>query len=235
MIQKLILENWRSHSHSELEFDKGTNVIVGTMGAGKTSVTDAICFAFFGTFPSLQSRKIKLDEIIKNKPNQEQKTKVMLYFKIKDEEYSIKREIELGKGTTVSELRKEGLLIEGPQNQRTTERITKLLQVDYELFSRAVYAEQNNIDYFLEIPKSQRKQKIDELLRISKFENARKNLNTLTNRLNERIKEKKSREIPQEEFFSFFLLNLVHSGAVKERVCLWRLNLGWNKVIIQLS
>jgi len=199
MIQKLILENWRSHSHSELEFGKGTNVLVGTMGAGKTSIMDAICFAFFGTFPSLQARKIKLDEVIKNKPTQEQKTKVMLYFQINNEDYIIKREIDLGKGTTVSELRKNDLLIEGPQNQRTTERISKLLKVDYELFSRAVYAEQNNIDYFLQIPKAQRKQKIDELLRISKFENARKNLSTLTNRLNDRIKEKKSREMPQEE------------------------------------
>ena len=198
MIQKLILENWRSHKHTEIEFTKGTNVIVGQMGSGKTSLMDAICFAFYGTFPSLQAKKIKLDEVIKNKPTQEQKSKVKLFFNLNDTNYSIKREIELGKGTT-AEIRKEGIEIAGPQSKRVTEEVSRILQVNYELYSRAVYAEQNNIDYFLEITKSQRKQKIDELLQISKFEKAKKTLNQVTNRLKERVKEKEESKISEEE------------------------------------
>ncbi|MBT7241389.1 MAG: AAA family ATPase, partial [Candidatus Diapherotrites archaeon] len=38
MIEKLELTNWRTHKESSLEFGKGTNVIVGVMGSGKSSL-----------------------------------------------------------------------------------------------------------------------------------------------------------------------------------------------------
>ena len=198
MIQKLILENWRSHKHTEIQFTKGTNVIIGQMGSGKTSLMDAICFAFYGTFPLLKARKIKLEDIIKNKPKQEKKAKVILAFNLNGKNYSIKREIELGK-TATAELRENDILIAGPQSQRVTEEVTRILQVNYELYSRAVYAEQNNIDYFLEITKSERKQKIDELLQISKFERAKRTLNQVINRLKEKATEKEKNTTAQEE------------------------------------
>ena len=68
MITKLVLDNWRSHEHSEFEFENGTNVLVGAMGSGKTSAMDDICFALFGTFPALQARKLKLDQVIMSRP-----------------------------------------------------------------------------------------------------------------------------------------------------------------------
>ncbi len=104
MITKLILRNWRSHELSEFEFGKGTNVLVGQMGAGKSSVMDSLCFALFGTFPNLQAKKIKLDEVIMNKPTQKTYAEVKIFFTLGDKEYKIIRKIELGKGTTVSEL-----------------------------------------------------------------------------------------------------------------------------------
>ncbi|MEM0372356.1 MAG: SMC family ATPase [archaeon] len=188
MITKLVLENWRSHEKTEFEFAKGTNVLVGAMGSGKTSAMDAICFALFGTFPLLQSKKVKLDDMIMNKPKQKSHAKVTLEMTLNGDNYRIKRTIPLGKPST-GELWKNEALVEGPQNTRTTEKICDLLKIDYDLFSRAVYAEQNNIEYFLEIPKFQRKQKIDELLKISKFENARKNLATLIGRISDRVED----------------------------------------------
>jgi exonuclease SbcC len=190
MITKLVLKNWRSHEDSNFEFSKGTNVLVGSMGSGKSAAMDAISFALFGTFPNVQNRKIKLDDIIMNKPEQKRKASVELSFKIDNIEYKIKRVIERGKGVTSSELRRGETLVEGPQTKRTTEKISELLKMNYDLFSRAVYAEQNNIDYFLEIPKGQRKDKIDDLLNINKFEMARKNIGTVINRLKDRIDEK---------------------------------------------
>ena len=190
MIKRLVLENWRSHERSEFEFGKGTNVLIGNMGSGKTSAMDAVCFALFGTFPLLQSKKIKLDDIIRNKPEQQKQAKVTLDIDAGDSQYRIKRVIELGKGTVLNELWKDETLIEGPQNARTTEKIQDILRINYDLFSRAVYAEQNNIEYFLEIPKSQRKQKIDELLKISRLENARRTLLSLMKQVNEKIKER---------------------------------------------
>ena len=64
MITKLRLENWKTHKDSELEFDKGTNVLIGKMGSGKTSVIEAICYALFGTFPALNRKEVSIEEVI---------------------------------------------------------------------------------------------------------------------------------------------------------------------------
>lgn len=190
MIKSVVLENWKSHEKTELEFTKGTNVLIGQMGAGKTSVMDAITFALFGTFPALQSRKIKLDQCIMDKPVKKDRARVKLVFSLNDSEYEIVREVSRGKGTTVSEFRKDGALIEQGSSQRVTDAIVKEIQVDYELFSRAVYSEQNQIDYFLQIPAGQRKKKIDELLKLDRLEKARSTLTTVISRLKSQAKDK---------------------------------------------
>jgi exonuclease SbcC len=190
MITKVRLKNWRSHLDSEFRFSRGTNALFGGMGSGKTSVLNGICFALFGNFPDLQSKKVKLDEIIMNKPVEKNKAEVEVFFEANGKTYSVKRVIERGRGTTYSEFREEGKLIEAPNSLRVTEMVEKVLKVDYELFTRAIYSEQNALDYFLTIPKGQRMKKIDELLMIDKFEEARANAKTLTNRLIDRKSEK---------------------------------------------
>jgi exonuclease SbcC len=189
MITRLALENWKTHESTEFEFGKGTNVLVGPMGSGKSSAMDAISFALFGTFPSHNQKKLKLDDMIMNKPERKASAKIVLSFKVDGKEYTVKREITRGKGQTSAEIRLDDRLIE-TANQRVNERIADILRINYDLFSRAVYAEQNNIDYFLEIPKAKRREKIDELLKIDKFESARKNLTTVNSRLAERINDK---------------------------------------------
>ncbi len=179
VITEVRLTNWKSHANSKLSFLPGTNVLVGVMGAGKSAVLDAISFALFGTFPALSSKKASLDACITNKPEQRGKASVEVDFTAKGKSYTVVREVALGKGTTRSELREGGRLIEGPQTKRVSEEITKILGMDYDLFSRAVYSEQNQLDYFLQIPSGQRKRKIDELLRIDRFGEARKNASAL--------------------------------------------------------
>ncbi len=186
MIKKVVLKNWRSHLFSEFEFSKGTNALLGHLGSGKTSVLDAICFALFGTFPHLQTRKVKLDDVIMRKPEPKQRAEIELIFEVNGKEYYVKRIVERRKGTVYSELRENGKLLEAPSSSRVTELIQNILKVDYELFFRAIYSEQNQLDFFLSIPKGKRMKKIDELLGIDKFEEARKNCVTLANRLTER-------------------------------------------------
>jgi len=198
MIARLVLENWRSHEKTEFEFTRGTNVLVGAMGSGKSSAMDAISFALFGTFPNLQQRKIKLDDMIMNKPQKKDNAKVVMAFTADGREYTVKRELTRGKGQTSAEIRIDDKLIESA-NQRVNDRIEDLLKIDYDLFSRAVYSEQNRIDYFLEIPKNRRREMVDELLKIDRFEAARKNLGTVVNRLNDRTEDKSSQIATQPD------------------------------------
>lgn len=183
MITKVVLNNWKSHEYSELEFTSGTNGLVGIVGSGKTSILDAICFAFFGTFPALQTRKVKLDDIIMKKPETKDSAEVRVQFTINGSQYCVKRMVERERGTSFSELSENGKVIESPSTKNVTDCVEKVLKVNYELFSKAIYSEQNSIDYFLNMGKGQRMKKIDELLMIDRFEQARTNAVSLANKL----------------------------------------------------
>lgn len=202
MIKSLKVKGWRSHKNSEFKFSGGTNVLVGVMGSGKSSILDALSFALFGTFPSLKSRKVTLDDIIMKRPKKKNKMKVGVTFEKEDNVYKIERKVERNKGTVKSEIRKNGEMLEtGPS--RTTEEVEKILKTDYELFSRAVYSEQDGLDYFLKLRKGQRMKRIDELLQIDKFENARSSTTSLRNRINDNIKDEKNmiKEMEEREDF----------------------------------
>ncbi len=192
MITKIRLANWRSHLDSELDFSLGTNALLGHMGSGKTTILDSICFGLFGTFPNLQSKKLKLDDIIMKRPIEKSRAEVEAQFQSDGKSYSVKRVIEKGKGTTYSEIREEGKLLEAPNASRVTEIVEKILKVNYELFSKAIYSEQNALDLFLTIAKGQRMKKIDELLMIDRFEKTRANAVVLTNKIVERKLGKQS-------------------------------------------
>lgn len=190
MITKVSLTNWRSHLNSELEFSEGTNCLIGRMGSGKSSVLDAICFGLFGTFPQLQQKKVRIEDMIMKKPKTQRFAEIRIEFDSNGDSYAAKRRIEKGKSTS-AEFRKNGKLVE-TQSQKVTEEIEKALKVDYDLFTRAVYSEQNQLDMFLTIPKGQRMKKIDELLRLDRFEAARMSTVSLKNRFSLHREEKES-------------------------------------------
>lgn len=182
MIKKVILKNWKSHLNSEFIFNPGPNVLIGIMGSGKTSVIEAISFALFGTFPALQSKRVVLDDLIMTEPEKKKTCSVELEFEVDGDVYTIKREIEKGKGTKSAEIRKNGELIDvNPKN--VTEIVEHVLQMDYDLFSKAVYSEQNGIDYFLRIPKGHRMKHIDRMLKLDLYEKARENAVSMRNKI----------------------------------------------------
>ncbi|MEA1904992.1 MAG: SMC family ATPase, partial [Candidatus Hadarchaeota archaeon] len=192
MITGVKLRNWKSHEETELRLGDGTNVLVGIMGSGKSAVLDAITYALFGTVPAVQNRTIKLEDLIRTRPRQANSTEVEVRFVAPDEnEYVVKRIIERGRGTVLSEFRRgNGELIESPSSTRVSEAIQSILKLDYDLFERAIYSEQNHLDYFLTIRRGERMRKMDELLGINKMELARKNMTTLINRITSRSKDR---------------------------------------------
>jgi exonuclease SbcC len=190
MITKVALKNWRSHLNTSLEFSDGTNCFIGPMGAGKTSILDAICFALFGTFPTLMSKKLRLEDVIMKKPKLQQTAEVNVTFEIDSDTWSVTRKI--AKGKTTAELRKNGALVEAPQSTRVTEEVEKILKIDYDLFTRAIYSEQNQLDMFLTIPKGQRMKRIDELLAIDKFEKARQTVLAIVNKFRNAAAERQN-------------------------------------------
>ena len=94
MITQLELVNWRTHSETKLEFGKGTNVIIGVMGSGKSSIVNAICYSLFGTFPALKNRSVSLEEVIMNKPNMQSFTQTKIEFTCEEKKYRVERIIK---------------------------------------------------------------------------------------------------------------------------------------------
>jgi exonuclease SbcC len=189
MIEGIRLRNWKTHLDSSFEFGKGTNVLVGKMGSGKTSVMDAICFALFGTFPSLNARKLSLEEVIMSKPQVMEDAFVELGFSYGGKKYRVERRIKK-KGSTEAKIFCDERLIAGPKPRDVNAAVEKAIEINYNLFSRAVYSEQNEIDNFLRLTPRERKAKFDELLDLERYEKVRANAVTALNRVKDLAKDK---------------------------------------------
>ncbi len=187
MIESIELTNWKAHGHTKMSFVKGPNILIGHMGAGKSSVMDAISFGLFGTFPARQNRRVDTENIIRNSQEGNISAKIKLSFSVGNVNYVVEREITSG-GQSKATLRKDGTYIQS-QPQRVTEEIEKALAMDYDLFSRAVYSEQNRLDYFLELKASDRKKQIDNLLGLDRFAAAQENNTSLINRIKDMAEE----------------------------------------------
>ncbi|MFA4855865.1 MAG: AAA family ATPase [archaeon] len=201
MIESVRLRNWKTHADSFFEFSKGTNVLVGAMGSGKSSVMDSICFALFGTFPALQARRVALEEVIMNKPVQAEEASVELAFSYAGKNYRVERKIKR-KGSTEAKAWCGEKVIAGPKPRDVNEAVEKAIEMNYNLFSRAVYSEQNEIDSFLRLTPTDRKAKFDELLDLERYENVRANAVTALNRLKGIARDRKNWIAEQRQLLS---------------------------------
>ncbi len=182
MLKKIKLQNWKAHKQSEYEFKPGTNVIIGQMGAGKSSILQAISYAIFGTFSELKSKEIKvsdlptrgLDGVI---------SEVNLSLHPSDVEYQISRTIKNGITSEAIVRNSSGQLLAGTNSMQVTDFLAEKLGLDEDVFLRTAYARQNDIDMFLRLSPGDRKSKLDELMGLQKFEIARRNTIKLANQI----------------------------------------------------
>ncbi len=185
MIESIELKNWKVHKHTKLTFKKGVNVLVGIMGAGKSSILDAISFGLFGSFPALSHKRVTLNGIIANRPTMENEAEVIVSFLIGEDEYKVTRKI-VRDGSTTARLEKNDSYVQS-QPSKVNEEIESILKIDYDTFSRVVYSEQNRLDYFLELAKGERKKQIDQMLGLDSFARAEENVVSLANRFKDII------------------------------------------------
>lgn len=187
MIKKIYLENWKSHEKSVIEFGK-INLIIGRLGSGKTSITDAISYALLGNFSDLNSRKIKLEDIIMKKPKEKDFAKIVLNFSLNEKNYEIIRIIEKNKGS-YSELKEDNKIIRSGTTD-VNEFLQKLLKIDFQTFINVIYAEQNKLEFFLNLERGERKARFDEMIGVEKLERIRKTCVSVKNRLIDIHREK---------------------------------------------
>ncbi len=202
MIKKLILNNFKSHETLDLKLETGTNLIIGQMGSGKSTILEAICFALFGKTPKTEKKKINVADLISF-----EKQSASVIIEIFDEKTNdliyIKREI-FRKKSTKAELRINSKLYD--VKKKAIELFLKQrFGITYDLFTRAIYSSQNETDQLFHVDPKVRKNEFDKLLGIANFQQAEKNLTRIINLLKQDIENynisdlnKKIEEIEKE-------------------------------------
>jgi len=92
IIKKIILDNIRSYNHEEIEFSKGSTLLAGDVGSGKTSILLGIEFALFGLQPGQRG-----SSLLKNGKTE---GGVTMIFQVDDKEILIERTLKKTKTIT---------------------------------------------------------------------------------------------------------------------------------------
>ncbi len=176
MIERLILKGFKSHEDSNIEFNQGLNIFLGEVGAGKTSIFEAVSFALFGRYAG----SINQSGLIRRGA---EKAEISLTFSTHSGKYRIDRTIYPEKTQQVKMWIFDGgdwkLAVEGAT--AVSKSVEDLLNVDTSTFLAAIYASQGEIKEMLETQPGKRRERLDKLLGIDMYENIWKTLGDARN------------------------------------------------------
>ena len=149
--------NW-----SEINFlEHNTNLIVGTNGAGKSTMLDALTFALFNK----PFRKINKGQLI-NTVN-EKDCIVEIEFNVNNREYLIRRGIK----PNIFDIEVDGNPLHKQADDRTNQKILEdtILKVNYKSFTQIVILGSSTFVPFMQLSGSNRRDVIEDLLDIRIF------------------------------------------------------------------
>lgn len=169
IFKKLTLKNFKSHINTKVEFNKGTTIILGDNGAGKSSIFEGINFALYKKYNTKS-----LNDLINTQANS---MTVTLSFIVGNQEYKVKRTRNQKKSTAELFVLKDNdyhNVVSG--DKEVNNHIEELLEIDADLFLNAIYIRQGEIDSLVTQKASDRKKNISKLLRLDNLETAYKDV-----------------------------------------------------------
>jgi DNA repair exonuclease SbcCD ATPase subunit len=165
------------NQYTEIDFTKNrTNLIVGTNGAGKSTILDALCFSLFGK----PFRRINKPQLI-NTVN-EKDCKVEVEFSIGKSDWKVIRGIK----PAIFEIWKNDAILDQSSaaldQQKWLEQ--NVLKMNYKSFTQIVILGSSNFVPFMQLSAAHRREVIEDLLDIKIFSS----MNTL---IKEKIRQSK--------------------------------------------
>jgi len=163
---------------TEINFQKNnTNLIIGTNGAGKSTVLDALTFVLFNK----PFRKINKPQLV-NTTN-EKECLVEIEFAINAKEYVIRRGIK----PNVFDIIIDGEKLNREADDRSMQKVLEenVLKLNYKSFTQIVILGSSTFVPFMQLSSTNRREVIEDLLDIRIFSN----MNSL---VKEKIKEEKN-------------------------------------------
>jgi len=192
-INKIRLENIRSYKFQEIDFPRGSVLLWGNIGSGKSSVLLAVDFALFG----LQKGNLTGASLLRNG---EERGTVELHFSIDGKDYVIKRGLRRGKTSVTQDF---GFIIkDGIKEEKTAlELKQKVLEIlDYPknlltknkslIFRYTVYTPQEEMKLILLGAKEERLDALRKVFGIDKYKRIKENCKVITSAIKDRKKLK---------------------------------------------
>jgi len=142
---------------TEIDFcESSSTLIVGSNGAGKSTMLDALCFALFGK----AFRKINKPQLV-NSIN-EKGCKVEVTFSIGKDEYRVFRGIK----PNAFELYKNNKLVDQDAATKDTQKYLEqsVLKLNYKSFTQVVILGSSTFVPFMQLPAAHRREVIEDLL-----------------------------------------------------------------------
>ena len=164
LFKKLRFKNFLSTGNhwTEIDFQKSnTNLIIGTNGAGKSTMLDALTFVLFNR-PFRNVNKPQLP----NSAN-EKDCLVEIEFTVNNKEYLIRRGIK----PNIFDIEVNGNLLPKESDDRINQKILEetILKVNYKSFTQIVILGSSNFVPFMQLAKAHRREVIEDLLDIRIF------------------------------------------------------------------
>jgi len=178
--QKIRWRNFLStgNQFTEVNFQEHhTNLIIGTNGAGKSTILDALTFVLFNK----PFRKINKPQLV-NTTN-ERDCLVEIEFTINTREYTVRRGIK----PAVFDIIVNGIPLHREADDRAMQRILEenILKLNYKSFTQIVILGSSTFVPFMQLTSANRREVIEDLLDIRIF-------SAMNNILKDIVKEKKS-------------------------------------------
>ena len=178
--QKIRWRNFLStgNQFTEVELNQHrTNLVVGTNGAGKSTVLDALTFALFNK----PYRKINKPQLV-NTTN-ERECVVEIEFSINTRQYLVRRGIK----PNIFDIVVNGTPLHREADDRAMQRILEenILKLNYKSFTQIVILGSSTFVPFMQLTSANRREVIEDLLDIRIF-------SAMNNILKDNLKEKKS-------------------------------------------
>jgi DNA repair protein SbcC/Rad50 len=190
-IKKIKLKNIRSYKSQEIEFSKGSTLLSGDIGSGKTSILLGIEFALFGLQPGQRG-----SSLLRNGENE---GKVSIEFEIDEKNISIERSLKRGK--TISQ---SNCIIEVDNEKKELsvtelkDRVLELLNYPKEfskkqniLYKFTVYTPQEEMKQIILEDPDTRTNTLRHVFGIDKYKKILENVSLLLSRIRE---EKRNKE-----------------------------------------
>ena len=164
IFHKIKYKNFLSSSNqfTEIDFRKNnTNLIIGTNGAGKSTMLDALTFVLFNK----SFRGITKPQLV-NSTN-ERDCVVEIEFSVNNKNYLVRRGIK----PNIFDIEVNGVLLHKESDDRANQRILEenILKVNYKSFTQIVILGSSNFVPFMQLTSSNRREVIEDLLDIRIF------------------------------------------------------------------